>query len=167
MTDNKKYILTKEIADKKLRRMALELCERNYNETALVLVGIKGSGMVIAEKISAYLKASFKGDVQLLELSLDKKHPAAISIEPATDFTGKVVVLIDDVANSGRTMLYALKPFLNAYPKKIQTLALVERTHKSFPVDVDYTGLSVSTNLDEHIYVEVAAGEVLGAWMEE
>ncbi|MBL0359001.1 MAG: phosphoribosyltransferase [Chitinophagaceae bacterium] len=147
--------------------MALEICERNYNEAELLLIGIKGSGMVVAEKISVYLKETYKGRIQLLSLSMDKKHPSAISIEPAADFTGKVAVLIDDVANSGRTMLYALKPLLNAYPKKIQTLALVERTHKSFPVDVDYTGLSVSTNLDEHIYVEVEAGEVLGAWMED
>ena len=62
-------------------------------------------------------------------------------------------------------MLYALKPLLNQLPKKIQTLALVERTHKSFPVDVDYVGFSVSTTLDEHILVEVANGEVTGAWL--
>lgn len=147
--------------------MALEICERNYSEPELLLIGIRGSGMVLAEKISAYLKETFKGRVEVLLLHIDKKHPAAISIEPAADFTGKVVILIDDVANSGRTMMYALKPLLNSFPKKIQTLVLVERTHKSFPVDVDYTGLSVSTNLDEHIYVEVEKGEVMGAWMEE
>jgi pyrimidine operon attenuation protein/uracil phosphoribosyltransferase len=82
------------------------------------------------------------------------------------DYNGKVVILIDDVANSGSTMLYALKPLLLSYPKKIQTLALVERTHKSFPIDVDYVGLSISTNLDEHINVEVESGEVGGAWIE-
>lgn len=147
--------------------MALEICERNYNETELLIIGVKGSGMVVAEKIGAFLKETFKGNVQLLSLSIDKKHPGEVTIEPAADFANRVVVLIDDVANSGRTMLYALKPLLNVYPKKIQTLALVARTHKSFPVDVDYTGLSVSTSLDEHIYVEVDAGEVLGAWMED
>ena len=64
-------------------------------------------------------------------------------------------------------MLYALKPLLETYPKKIQTLALVERTHKSFPIDVDYVGLSISTTLDEHIYVEVNEDEIGGAWIEE
>jgi pyrimidine operon attenuation protein / uracil phosphoribosyltransferase len=63
-------------------------------------------------------------------------------------------------------MLYALKPLLNQHPKKIQTLALVERTHKTFPIGMDYVGLSISTNLDEHISVQVQNGEVLGAWME-
>ena len=82
------------------------------------------------------------------------------------DFNDKTIVLIDDVANSGRTMLYALKPLLLQLPKKIQTLALVERTHKSFPVDVDYVGLSVSTTTDENIVVEVENGEVMGAWLD-
>lgn len=161
-----RYILSAEIAERKLRRMALEVAERNYNEPELILIGIKGSGMVIAKKIHHYLSGTFKGRVQELELGIDKKHPGAVTLSAALDFTDAVIVLIDDVANSGRTMLYALKPLLDHYPKKIQTLALVERTHKTFPVDVDYVGLSVSTTLDEHIFVEVESGEVLGARME-
>jgi pyrimidine operon attenuation protein / uracil phosphoribosyltransferase len=164
--NNKKYILTKETAEKKLRRMALEIAERNYNEPELVLIGIKESGIVIANKIAVFLKEIFVGTVLVAELSIDKKKPAAVIITPLINFNGKTVLLIDDVANSGRTMLYALKPLLEAYPKRIQTAALVERTHKSFPVDVDYIGLSVSTSFDEHIYVEVDGEEVKGAWME-
>ena len=164
--NEKKYILSKEIANKKLRRIALELLERNYHEPQLVLVGIKENGMVIAAIIADCLKNSFKGEVILTALTIDKKQPAAITIEPAIDFNNKVVLLIDDVANSGRTMLYSLKPLLNTYPKKIQTAALVERTHKSYPIALDYVGLSVSTTLNEHIFVEVNEGEVLGAWME-
>lgn len=166
MTTDKKYILTKEIADKKLRRMALEICERNQSENELVLIGIKGSGMVVAEKISHYIKNTFHGAITVHCLHIDKKEPGPVKIEPVIDCNNKVVVLADDVANSGKTMLYALKPFLDAYPKKIQTLVLVERTHKSFPIDIDYTGLSVSTGLYEHIYVEVDGGEIQGAWME-
>jgi pyrimidine operon attenuation protein/uracil phosphoribosyltransferase len=79
---------------------------------------------------------------------------------------GKVVILVDDVANSGKTLLYALKPFLSFHPRKIQTLVLVERTHKMFPVNSDYVGLSVATTLQENIIVEVSNGEVTGAWME-
>ena len=147
--------------------MALEICERNATEKELLLIGIKENGIAVAEKISSYIKKVFTGSITVHSLSIDKKMPAEVQVLPQTDYTGKVVVLIDDVANSGRTMLYALKPLLNTYPKKIQTLALVERTHKSFPVDIDYTGLSVSTSLDEHIYVEVTGGEIHGAWMEE
>ena len=163
---NKKYILSKETAEKKLRRMALEVAERNYGVQQLVLVGIKDSGLIVAHKICSYLKEVFTGEVIVAALTMDKKNPDAITIEPSINFNDKVILLIDDVANSGKTMLYALKPFLQTYPKKIQTLALVERTHKSFPIDVDYVGLSISTTLDEHIFVEVDGRDVVGAWME-
>ena len=163
--EQQKQIMTAEVANKKLRRMALQVVEQNYDEPQLILIGIKQSGLVIAEKISQYLKEVFSGYVIILELSMDKKNPLNISIEPAMDLNDKTIILIDDVANSGRTMLYALKPLLNQLPKKIQTLALVERTHKSFPVDMDYVGFSVSTTLDEHILVEVVDGEVMGAWL--
>jgi pyrimidine operon attenuation protein / uracil phosphoribosyltransferase len=161
-----RYILSGAIAERKLRRMALEVVERNYDEPQLILIGIKDSGTVIARKIHGYLAPVFKGEVVVMELGIDKRHPGAVTLSTAMDFTNKVIVLIDDVANSGRTMLYALKPLLEQYPKKIQTLALVERTHKTFPVDVDYVGMSVSTTLDEHIYVEVSGSEILGARME-
>jgi pyrimidine operon attenuation protein / uracil phosphoribosyltransferase len=164
--DNKKYILSAAVVEKKLKRMALEIAERNYNEPQLILIGIKDNGTVIAKKISDYLKANFKGKIIVMELGIDKKHPAAVTLSAAMDFNDKAIVLIDDVANSGRTMLYALKPLLEHYPKKIQTLALVERTHKTFPVDVDYVGFSVSTTPDEHIYVEVHNDTVTGAWIE-
>lgn len=164
--EQRKQILTAEVANKKLRRMALQVVEENYTETQLVLIGIKNHGTVIAEKISQYIKEVFAGEVLVLELSMDKKNPLDIHLNSDMDFNGKIIVLIDDVANSGRTMLYALKPLLQQLPKKIQTLALVERTHKTFPVDVDYVGFSVSTTADENIKVEVENGEVVGAWLD-
>ncbi len=164
--EQRKQILTAEVAGKKLRRMALQVVEQNYTETQLILIGIKNHGTVIAEKISQYIKEVFSGEVLVLELSMDKKNPLTISLDTNIDFTDKTIVLIDDVANSGRTMLYALKPLLQQLPKKIQTLALVERTHKTFPVDVDYVGFSVSTTADENIKVEVEEGEVTGAWID-
>lgn len=163
---DKKYILSAGVADKKLRRMALQVVEQNYDAEQLILIGIRANGIFIANIISKYLQDVFKGEVIVLELSMDKKKPSVISLDKQMDFNGKTILLIDDVANSGRTMLYALKPLLEQLPEKIQTLALVERTHKTFPIDVDYTGLSVSTTKDEHIVVEVKNGQVAGAWME-
>ncbi len=72
----------------------------------------------------------------------------------------------DDVSNSGKTLLYAIKPFLGLNPQKIQTLVLVERSHNTFPVKPDYVGLSVATTIQEHIYVEVDKNQVKGAWLE-
>jgi len=163
---NKKYILSKEIAEKKIRRMALEVTEQNYTEPELILIGIKENGVVIAQKIAAYLKDSFKGKVEVIELELDKKYPTTITLGKKMDFNDKVVLLIDDVVNGGKTLLYALKPLLEQHPKKIQTLILVARTHKTFPIAVDYVGLSFSTTLNEHIFVEVKNNEVAGAYIE-
>lgn len=162
----KKYILSKDTAEKKLRRMALEVVENNYDEPALILIGILDNGIVIAHKVREYLQDVFKGEVKVIELSMNKKKPEAITLDPSAEINNSVVILIDDVANSGSTMLYALKPLLENYPKKIQTLALVERTYKSFPINVDYVGLSISTTPDEYIFVEVEEGDIKGAWIE-
>jgi pyrimidine operon attenuation protein/uracil phosphoribosyltransferase len=162
----KNYILSKEVTEKKLHRMALEVAERNSEEKQLLLIGIKDNGVVIAHTIKTYLKDVFKGEIKVIELSLDKSKPGKITLSEDVDFTGKSILLIDDVANSGKAMLYSLKPLLEAFPKKIETMALVERTHKIFPVKVDYIGFSISTTLDEHIYVEVVGDKVIGAWME-
>ena len=162
----KNYILSKEVTEKKLRRMALEVAERNSEEKQLLLIGIKDNGVVIANTIKNYLKDIFKGEIKVIELSLDKRKPGKITLSENIDFTDKSILLIDDVANSGKAMLYSLKPLLEAFPKKIETMALVERTHKIFPIKVDYIGFSISTTLDEHIYVEVVADKVIGAWME-
>lgn len=160
-----KMILNKTTADKKLRRMALEVAERNYKINSLILIGIRENGIFIAHKIAFYLKQVFAGDIKVIDLWLDKKDPGEIRLSENIDFNGKTILLIDDVANSGRTMLYALKPLLLQKPRQVQTLALVERTHKKFPIAVDYIGLSISTTMDENIVVEVESGEIMGARM--
>jgi pyrimidine operon attenuation protein/uracil phosphoribosyltransferase len=166
MPVSKKYILSKEVAEKKLRRLALEIIENNQDETELILAGIRGSGTVVAACIQKNISELSAIKTSLITLSLDKKNPKEVEISSKIDFTDKVVIVIDDVANSGRTMLYALKPFLDFHPKKIQTLALVERSHKEFPVAADYVGLSIASTLQEHIYVEVNDREVLGAYLQ-
>lgn len=103
--------------------------------------------------------------VDLVHLTIDKKNPGPVKLTKDIKLDDKVVIIIDDVANSGKTMLYSLKPFLDQHPKKIQTLVMIERTHKAFPVNSDYVGISVSTTLQEHIYVEVNGDVVLGAYM--
>ncbi len=156
-------ILDKETAQRKLRRMALEISEKNYDKNALLLIGIKSNGIFIAKKIAEFLKDSFAGNIDLLEMTVNKKNPIEISLDKNVDFNGKSIILIDDVANSGRVMLYALKPLIEQLPAQIETLVLVERTHKKFPIDVNYVGLSIATTNQENIVVDVQDGEVMGA----
>ena len=154
------------MAGKKLRRMAYEILEHNADENGIILAGIREHGSVIAKCIQKILGEISQLRTELISLSLDKKSPKEVKLEPQVELNGKVVILVDDVSNSGRTLTYALKPFLQSHPKKIQTLVLVERRHTAFPVQPDYVGLSVATTLQEHIYVEVEGDDVVGAWME-
>ena len=165
MTTEKKYILDQAVAAKKLKRMAYEILENNVDEDYLVLAGIRESGSVVARNIQQLLAEISPVKTELIMISLDKHQPKEVTVSKEIDFTDKVIIVIDDVANSGKTLLYALKPFLAYHPKKIQTLVLVERSHKTFPVHPDYVGLSIATTLQEHIYVEVNEKEVLGAFM--
>lgn len=143
--------------------MALEVAEKNSSEKEILIIGIKENGLVIAKKIALFLQEIFLGEISVTALTIDKKEPAGIELSQKISIEGRMVLLVDDVANSGRTMLYALAPLLAKYPKSIQTLALVERTYKQFPIDVDYVGISVSTTPNQHIEVKVEGEEVIGA----
>ena len=163
---NKKYILDKEVAAKKLQRMAYEILENNVEEEQIVLAGIPENGSVIAKSIQKILSDISSLKTELISISLDKRQPKEVTLSKNLDFNNRVIIIIDDVVNSGKTLLYAVKPFLEFQPKKIQTLVLVERSHNNFPVQPDYVGLSISTTLQEHIFVEIKGEEVTGAYME-
>ena len=165
MATDKKYILSKEVVEKKLRRMAFEILENNIDEKEIILAGIRESGSVVAKVIQKMLGEISAIKTELITITLDKNEPTNVSLSKTFGFNGKVIVVIDDVSNSGKTLLYALKPFIDSHPKKIQTLVLVERTHTSFPVRPDYVGLSIATTLQEHIFVEVKGEEVTGAYL--
>jgi len=165
MATDKKYILSKEVVGKKLQRMAYEILENNIDEKEIILAGIRESGSVVAKVIQQMLGEISSIKTELITITLDKKAPTEVSLSRSIDLNGKVIILIDDVSNSGKTLLYALKPFIEFHPKKIQTLVLVERTHTSFPVRPDYVGLSIATTLQEHIFVEVKGTEITGAYL--
>lgn len=155
----KKYILSKQGAEQKLHRMSLELAEHLNGDTSpVILIGVRSSGTVIAEKTAGLLRSYVPNEVNVISVSMDKNHPTTVELSEKIDLNGLHVVIIDDVTNSGKTLLYALKPLLEFHPKSIQTLVMVERMHKLFPVNPDYVGLSVATTLQEHIQVEVDGG---------
>ncbi len=156
-------ILENAAASRKILRMALQVAERNLKEAELILVGIKENGIHIAHQIEQALKEVYKGKTTVISLSLNKNTPGDITLSDDLNLTNKIIILVDDVANSGRTMMYALKPILKFHPKKVETLALVERMHKQFPIHLNYVGLSIITTPDEHIEVVLHNGQVTHA----
>ncbi|ATL49872.1 phosphoribosyltransferase [Chitinophaga caeni] len=163
--ENKNVILSQEVIAQKIIRIAYEIYEHNSAEKGIVLAGIWDRGSIIARKIADQLKEISDIDVELIELKLNKENPSQVDISKEMDFTGKVIVVVDDVANSGRTMLYALKPFLNNLPRKIQTAVLVDRKHKSFPLSVDFVGYSLATTLQEMVMVDTNGEEIVSAYL--
>jgi len=161
----KNYILSKDVAERKLKRMALEILEQNSNENNIVLVGVKDNGFIIASIIANLLQELSTKKIELIGLTIDKNNPIDVHLNNYEDFTNKVVVVVDDVINSGKTMLYALKPLLNFSPKKIQIFVMVARSYKQFPIHPDYVGISLSTTLQEHIFVEVENQSIIGAYL--
>lgn len=158
-------LLDEATINRKLKRMALQVTEQNSDEKELILAGINGNGEVVAQKLANELRNIHSFQIHTITIQLNKRSPLEVSLNNSVNVENKTVIIVDDVANTGRTMLYALKPFLNSSLRKIQTLVLVERSHKLFPVQTDYAGLSIATTLQEHIAVETKGEKITGAWL--
>jgi len=158
-------ILSEQTIKRAIRRMAFQIAENNAGEASIVIAGVVGNGTVVAEKLIAELKQIISIPITNVTIQLNKRAPLDAVVIPDQNFSGQVLIVVDDVSNTGKTLLYALKPFLNVELKKAQTLVLVERSHKLFAVQPDYVGLSVATTLQEHISVEVSGNEITGAWL--
>jgi pyrimidine operon attenuation protein/uracil phosphoribosyltransferase len=161
----KNRVLGEEDIARRMKRMALEVAERNIEEEELVVMAINGNGEVVANCLVGELKKISSFRIESLVIRLNKKDPGEVSFNPHVNIENKVVIVVDDVANTGKTLLYSLKPLLQVHPKKIQTLVLVERSHKLFPIQTDYVGLSIATTLQEHIAVETEGNEIKSAML--
>jgi pyrimidine operon attenuation protein/uracil phosphoribosyltransferase len=161
------YILDQSSIALKIRRMALEIAERNTDASKIILAGIEPNGTIMSATIRSLLKEWYPGEIDEISVRLNKRHPTEIILSKTPDLQNAVLVLVDDVANSGKTLTYALKPFLEHFPAKIQILVLIDRTHKEFPVKPDYVGLSIATSLEDFVAVELKDGELAGAIVDQ
>lgn len=160
-------ILDKDKIELRLQRMALEIAERNYRVNELTVLGISGSGHKVAAQLAQTLKDVGGFTVSTAELQIDKQQPQKIQAFPEGTFDGKTIILVDDVSNSGKTMFYAFHVFHSSRPRSVQTLVLVERMHKSFPVQIDYVGANISTAENEYVSVTMDENSVLHASIEQ
>ena len=154
-------ILDTQRIERKILRMAWQIWEHNSNRQSLTLIGIAGSGEAIADKLAGHLRDISSLAVTVLKLELSKKDPVQSPVTVSDEIRDDSVVLVDDVANSGRTLLYALKPVMDAGPKQILISVLVNRKHKSFPVSPDIIGHQVATTLQENIVVSQENGKMV------
>lgn len=167
MTVKTNVILNHNEINHKIRRIAFQIYENNVNEKEVILAGIDKNGYVFAKKLKTVLQKISDINPILCKVSIDKKNPwqdvkTSISEE---DYKNKSIVLVDDVLNSGTTLIYGVRHFLNVPLKQFKTAVLVNRNHKKYPVKADFKGISLSTSLHEHIDV-VLEGKVFSAVLE-
>ena len=152
---SKTTILTQTDITNKIRRIAYQIYEVNSTEKEIIIAGIEKKGFVLAGKITEVLTSISDIKVRLCRVEINKKLPLnsiETSLKPI-DYSNKSIVLVDDVLNSGTTLMYAVRHFLNVPLKLFKTAVLVDRNHKKYPVKVDFKGLSLSTSLQDTIKV--------------
>lgn len=152
--------------DQKIRRIAYEIYENNYGVKELILAGICEQGEVLANILASILEEISPIKTQVLKINLDKENPSKPIAEKdlPTNLTNKVVIVVDDVLNTGKTLAYSLKPFLDQKIKKIEVAVLVNRSHTAFPISPKYTGYALSTTISEHIVVKMT-GKQKGVYL--
>jgi len=155
MKEKKLLILDKHQIAQKLDRIAYQLLEDNYDEQEIIIAGIMPRGNFLAERLKKILDeiAPFKSTLMNIELD---KQSSSLRAKTDTDISichNKAVILVDDVLNSGKTLAYGFGVFLDVPLKKLRTVVLIDRNHKSFPVTTDFAGIALSTILKEHIEV--------------
>lgn len=144
----------------KTKRIAYQIYETFVDEDEIVIAGISENGYIFAEKIAETLQSIAPIKVLLCEVFIDKQNPAETiqTSITAEAYKNKGLILVDDVLNSGTTLVYTVRHFLNVPLKKFKTAVLVDRNHKKYPVKADFKGISLSTSLFEHVNVVFEKG---------
>lgn len=163
-------ILNHRQIQQKIKRIAYEIYERNFEEQELILIGINQRGMEVARLIlEELLKIADGLIITVSRVQLSPQNPLMNDIlleMPIQELEGKTIVMVDDVANTGKTLFYAMRPMMAVLPKKIETAVLVDRMHKSFPIRTDYVGLSLATTIAEHIFVDIIDAKEYAAYLQ-
>jgi len=150
-------VLNHKQVGQKITRMAFEIYERNLHTSGgMVVAGITGMGTILGHLLATELRRISPLQVEEVEVLLDKQAVTAteVQLSSPTALKGKTIILVDDVLNTGKTLVYALKPFLEHDVEKIEIAVLVNRSHGLFPVKPDYTGFELATTFNEHIRVD-------------
>lgn len=149
-------ILSHQQIQQKITRLAHEILENSFEEKQIFLAGISGNGIILAEKFKAIIQEESDLPIEVFQITVNKDkpwdEPITLSIDKEKLMKG-YIILIDDVLNSGKTMQYALVKLLEQPTKAIKTVALVDRTHRRYPIKADYVGMSLTTTLKERVEI--------------
>jgi pyrimidine operon attenuation protein/uracil phosphoribosyltransferase len=153
---DKKKILTNSQIKRKIKRISLQIIESNIEEKEVVLAGIEQNGFLLTKELNKMITELSNLNIKLCSLKIDKKNPLnniSTSLN-SSEYKNKSIVVVDDVLNSGSTLMYAVKHFLDTELRQLKTAVLVDRNHKKFPIKADFKGVSLSTSIQNHVKVQ-------------
>lgn len=154
----KNIILNSTDISNKIRRIAFEIIENNIDEKKIFMIGLLPNGKYISEEINKIIRLNTDINTEIIFFEMDKKELSFKKIHKDFNFKilkDQVVIFIDDVMNTGTTLIYAINQILPFKPKEIQIGVLIERNFNNFPVLPNYKGLQLSTSKNEHVKVEI------------
>jgi len=160
---SRSIILNNDEIQHKIKRIAFQIYENNSSYNEIIIAGISSNGFIFAKKLKAVLDEVSDLQSTLCEVIIDKQHPRkqiTTSLD-VSNYKNKSLILVDDVLNSGTTLMYAVKHFLEVPLKQFKTAILLNRNHKKYPIKADYKGISLSTSMQEHISVEFNKKEAI------
>ena len=155
-------ILDNNKIDQKLKRLAWQVYEKNSAEKEIIVVGISERGLILAKQLADHIQeiSNIKTKISHLELDKDNPYNKGVSLNlEEKQYANKVVILVDDVLNSGKTLMYAAKHFLTTRLTSLSIMVLVDRNHNRYPIKADYIGLSLATTLQEYINVDLKGAD--------
>lgn len=158
MPDTTTQVLSHQQVQDKITRIAWQIFEEFHSQEEVVIAGIARRGYSLAQLLKTELEKISHLKIDLRELKLNKDQPLQdpVQINPSHEnFADKNIVVVDDVLNSGATLIYGVRYFLGFKVRSMSTAVLVDRNHKRYPVKADFKGLSLSTSLKEHVSVNI------------
>lgn len=159
--DSKTLILNAQQIEQKIQRMAWEIYEKNHSQKQIVIAGIQPQGAILSQRLADCLRKISSINVEVIEITIDKNKPLSSPIEVSQheDLNDKVIVLVDDVLKSGKTLMYSTQYFLNEPIKKLMTAVLIDRNYRLYPINADVVGTKLSTTFQEHVTVQFGDAE--------
>ena len=162
MVSSKNKILDRKEINQKIKRLAWQIFEHNAREKEIIVIGVSNRGLILAKQLAKNLESISDIRTIIGQIELDKENPynKEVNLNLLTeDYSKKVIILCDDVLNSGKTLIYAAKHFLTTPLTKLSIMVLVDRNHNQYPIKADYVGLSLATTLQEYINVSLDGKE--------
>ena len=157
--NSKNIILDYQDVENKIKRISLEILEDNIDQKKLILFGVSKNGKIIAKKIIALIKKYSKIDLELIGVEIVLNSKNVLKFDKSFRVNNSSVIIVSDVSQSAKTLQLIISSLMSQDPFKIKTAVMVNRDHSLFPVKINFSGLNLSTSVNEHVDVSVNKDE--------